>query len=1188
MYLKSVEAVGFKSFADKVEISFNKDITAIVGPNGSGKSNITDAIRWVLGEQSTRYLRASSMQDVIFAGTQNRRGMNMAQVILTFDNTDKSLPLEFAEVEVGRRIYKSGESEYFINKKSCRLKDIYSLFMDTGVGKGSLFVIGQNKVDEILNGRAEEKRILVEDIAGIVRYKQRKHESMQRLEKISENLLRVSDIKIELENNIVGLRKDAEKTREYNEVYKEFRQHHLILLAYNYKTYTHQLEQLEEKVREFSQMQQEQMNQLALLDMEQSRNNQENEVVQAEYAATNNELTDKVSLREQAAGQIKLLQERVKQINTKLQELAAGKEKLGNELLKIKDLTIVQLKEQESAQAGELERLNTEYSRLQTEYQELLDRYSIAEQEHEELQAMRNSKVGEYLDSKNKLEYLKKDLLQLKARSKLLVQDKENELIRYQELKQTIHALQNALLGLQSNEQSLREAIGSLQERKSTVLADIGKQQLEVENSNKVATRLHNDIVVLERLQASYQGFGSGIRSVLTAKESWRSGVVGAVAEVISVPEKYILAIETALGNSMQNIITKDEQTAKQAVNYLKQGKLGRATFLPMTSIRPSELKEQNILREQGILGTAESLVGVRDELRHIVSFLLGRVVVADNMDNALSIARKYGYRYRIVTLEGEVLNVGGSLTGGANSNNQPGFLARDEEIKRHRGNLQELNAKLQELQSKLESMKSEEQALTNSIADRQTELQNNLLEITKISGQEKHGQENLDKQAEIIRRLEQEAEQNQTDIADTDKAIDAAEQMLTELQASKDAHEQEIEELAAKLKQLQESKDAQQQVVNSVYTKLAGIRQSMDFVQEKLNNALESMDSIKAQMQELAEDIENNQEYLLQLNEELAEAEHGESELVTKVQELREQLAAVTKRRDSLLGMQIELQNKLRDQNSVQTSTDRSLSRYQSQVSERKIQISSALQAMQERYNATPEEGQELLDQGFDIKESKVMTETLKDKIQSLGLINPKAIQDYEQALEKVEFLSKQYQDLNEGKEHLDKIIEEINKSMTEKFKAAFNELNIHFNSTYQSLFGGGQARLEMVDENDWLNSGIDIYVQPHGKKVQSLSALSGGERSLTVIALLFAILSMKKTAFCVLDEIDAPLDEANINRFKDFLVRYGESTQFIMVTHRKSTMQIASTLYGVTMQEAGVSKVLSVHIKDVEEMKL
>lgn len=1188
MYLKAIEAVGFKSFADKVEIGFNKDITAIVGPNGSGKSNITDAIRWVLGEQSTRYLRASSMQDVIFAGTQNRRGMNMAQVILTFDNSDKSLPLEFNEVEVGRRIYKSGESEYFINKKSCRLKDVYSLFMDTGVGKGSLFVIGQNKVDEILNGRAEEKRILIEDIAGIVRYKQRKHESMQRLEKISENLLRVSDIKIELENNIVGLRKDAEKTREYNEVYKEFRQHHLILLSYNYQMYTRQLEQLQEKVQEFSKMQQEQMDQLALLDMEQSRNNQENEEVQAEYAAINNELTDKVSLREQAVGQIKLLQERIKQINTKLQELTVSKEKLGNELIKVRDLTIVQLQEQEREQAAELERLNAEYDELQVQYQQLLDKYSTVEQEYAELQSMRNAKVGEYLDSKNKLEYLKKDLMQLKARTKLLAQEKEAELVKFQELKQTLQALENALKGLKSNENNLQAMTGSLQERKAVVVTGIGKQQAELENLNKIATRLNNDIVVLERLQASYQGFGSGIRSVLTAKESWRSGVVGAVAEVISVPEQYILAIETALGNSMQNIITQDEQTAKQAVNYLKQGKLGRATFLPMTSIRGSELKEPNILREQGIIGTAESLVSVREDLRHIISFLLGRVVVADNMDNALLIARKYGYRYRIVTLEGEVLNVGGSLTGGTNSNNQPGFLARDEEIKRRKSKMQELNSQRQELQQKLDSMKSEENALTQSIADRQAELQHNLLEITKATGQEKHVQENLDKQAEQIRRVEQDAEQNQADIGATEGAIATAEQVLIELQASKDAHEQDIEQLAAQLKQLQDSKDAQQQVVNAVYTKLAGIKQSMDFVQEKLNNALESMDNIQVQATELAENIQSNSEYLLQLDEELNAAKQAETELVTQVQALRDSLAVVTKKRDSLLSMQIELQNKLRDQNSVQTSTDRSLSRYQAQVGERQIQISSALQAMQERYNATLEEGQELLDQGFDIKESKVMTEALKEKIQSLGLINPKAIQDYEQALEKVEFLNKQYQDLNEGKEHLDKIIEEINKSMTEKFKAAFNELNIHFNNTYQSLFGGGQARLEMVEENDWLNSGIDIYVQPHGKKVQSLSALSGGERSLTVIALLFAILSMKKTAFCVLDEIDAPLDEANINRFKDFLVRYGESTQFIMVTHRKSTMQIASTLYGVTMQEAGVSKVLSVHIKDVEEMKL
>lgn len=1188
MYLKSVEAVGFKSFADKVEIGFNKDITAIVGPNGSGKSNITDAIRWVLGEQSTRYLRASSMQDVIFAGTQNRRGMNMAQVILTFDNSDKSLPLEFNEVEVGRRIYKSGESEYFINKKNCRLKDIYSLFMDTGVGKGSLFVIGQNKVDEILNGRAEEKRILIEDIAGIVRYKQRKHESLQRLEKISENLLRVSDIKIELENNIVGLKKDAEKTKEYNEVYKEFRHHHLILLAHNYQLYTKQLEQLQEKVQEYTNMQQEQMQQLELLELEQNRNNQETEEVQAEYAAINNELTEKVSLREQAGGQVKLLQERIKQSQDKLEELQKNIEKLSSELGKLKEQTIVQLREQESIQAAELDSLNTEYQTLQDEYEALLNEYSAANQEHTELQTLRNAKMGEYLDSKNKLEYLKKDILQLQGRIELLQKEKNSETGKLQTLQTELQELLKHLDTLHAHDAALKADINALNADKNSLLQNIQQQLGNLEVLNKSFAKLNNELVVLERLQTSYQGFGSGIRSVLTAKESWHSGVIGAVAEVISVPEKYILAIETALGNSMQNIITENEQVAKQAVQYLKNGKLGRATFLPKTSIRGSELKETEILKEAGVLGTAESIVDVRADLSHIIKFLLGRVVVADNIDNALTIARKYGYRYRIVTLEGEVLNVGGSLTGGTNSNTQPGFLAREEEIKRHKSNLAELDSKKQALEAHIASLKNEDEQLAQKLAAKQSELQNNMLEITKFSGQNQHLQENLDRQNNQLKRMEQDIAQHQADVLSAEQAIVLAEQSLVALEASKDAHEQDIALVANKLGRIQSDKDSKQDAVNKVYTKLAGIRQSMDYIREKLQNATESMENIQAQSAELTQQIDRNEIYKLQLREDLEQVQQDETELTSKVQELRDRLVVITKKRDNLLSLQIELQTKLREQNSVQTSTDRSLSRYQSQVGERQLQIHSSLQAMQERYDATLEEAQEILEQGFDIKESKVMTETLKEKIQSLGLINPKAIQDYEQALQKVEFLTKQYNDLNEGKEHLDKIIEEINKSMIEKFKAAFNELNIHFNNTYQSLFGGGQARLEMVEENDWLNSGIDIYVQPHGKKVQSLSALSGGERSLTVIALLFAILSMKKTAFCVLDEIDAPLDEANINRFKDFLVRYGEATQFIMVTHRKSTMQIASTLYGVTMQEAGVSKVLSVHIKDVEEMKL
>lgn len=1185
MYLKSIEAIGFKSFADKIEVNFNKDITAIVGPNGSGKSNITDAIRWVLGEQSTRYLRASNMQDVIFAGTQTRKSMNMAQVSLTFDNTDASLPMDFSEIEISRRIYRSGEGEYFINKKNCRLKDIYNLFMDTGVGKGSLFVIGQNKVDEILNGRADEKRILIEDLAGIIRYKQRKMESLQRLEKIQENILRISDIKIELENNLIDIKNEAEKTREYNRIYQDYRTKSLILAVYNYNVCEKQLEQAREKLTEYVKIQEEQKEELAHLEMSQSSNNQDVEDVQSKYVKINNEITELVALREQTAGNILLLKEKIEHIQTQQNELVNNKEKLISICDEIKNKNIFELSAQQLQYKEEYLHLESEHKKLLEEYGLLTEEHNKVANIHLQLQEKVNVNLNAFIDSKNKVVYLERELQQTNSRIEQQKGLLDEYSIKLNSFNEQIIYLSSRTKDLTIENQKIQPQLIEYEQEEIRIQNKIKEQQLVVDRVDKEITKLNNDTIILERLQATYQGFGTGIKNVLMARESWRAGIVGAVAELVDVPRAYIVAIETALGGSAQHIVTENEETAKLAVAYLKKGKMGRATFLPKTNIKSYNTQNQAIISGQGFIGMADSLVTIKSGLEEILRFLLGRIIVVDNIDNALVIARKYDYKYRIVTLDGEVINVGGSLTGGIVDKAQPGFLVREEEMKNNKKRIAKMQDERYELSMVVNDFEEQIYSIQKSFKIGSECLQNNNIALRKLEVEEQHLNDMITQLQGQISKINQEINTYKKDYELMFREKIDTENLATSLQADKDAHSHDIKTLLDRVQRLQVDKENKNDLVNRIYNKLSITKQSFSYVTERIEEAKENLENTKKEIVALEVKYDNNVEQVNNAKQDLLNAELKEQGLTLQRQALNNRLIEITKIRESIFSTQREIQNKLKERNSIQNANERALSKAQSIVKERQMQIEGIESSILEKYQADMEEANSYYSNEIDIKQVKIDVADIKEQIQELGLINPKAIQEFEQAMEKVAFLDKQYNDLQIAREDLDKIISEINKAMISRFKEAFIELNSHFNNTYKDLFGGGEARLELVDESDWLNSGVDIFVRPHGKKVLSMNALSGGERSLTVIALLFAILSMKKTAFCVLDEIDAPLDEANLHRFKEFLIKYGEETQFIIVTHRKQSMQIANNLYGVTMQEAGVSKVLSVHVNDMME---
>ena len=1185
LYLKSLEANGFKSFAEKVTVSFKSGVIAVVGPNGSGKSNITDAIRWVLGEQSTRYLRASAMQDIIFSGTQARKAANLAQVSLVFDNTDHSLPVDYQEVEITRRLYRNGESEYYINKKACRLKDVHNLFLDTGVGKGSLFVIGQNKVDEILNGRADEKRVLIEDIAGIIKYKLKKQESLQRLDKIQENLLRICDIKIEYENNIQNLEVEAGKTAKYNELYELLKANSIQEYLFRYAGFQKNIEELEQKCQLEIVNKAKNNADIAALEENQAVNNTSLEKLDMQYTQMQATLTNLATNCEKISGHGKLLRERQQQLKSKINELDANQEKLITDYNRQVKINLTNLQKDKAYKQQELENLTILYEKVAEEYQKINISYLEKTKAYKHLQEELNIGINEYLDKKNQGLYLQKNLEQIKLRihkstTELSECEKSLEI-----LTASLQEQKNILFKQQQQQSMLRQTVTQKLQNKELLKQENSLKSEQLDKIGQQIQKIVNQNIILERLHASYQGFASGTRSVLAAKTSWRQGVIGAVVEVLKVPKEYITALETALGSSMQNIITKDDNIAKQAVQYLKDNKAGRVTFLPLNTIKEQKLSDSKILQELGVVGTAASLVNCRAELQVVASFLLERIIVVDNIENALKIAKKYNFRYRLVTLAGEVLNVGGSLTGGSLKNNEPSFLAREEELKNNKTKLIELKNQQSILQEAVVSIVQKLQDLDVILAKKMDEAQK-----LEISGSKQQTQiEYLIEKKQVLEKdckiIKTELVQATNELVETEQLIQSTEKLVTALENSKHSGKDDLSQYEQEIERLQTERESKLKAVNELEINQNALKQEIKYIDEKILYTQEDIEAIVVERKKIIGLIKENQSLEDKLLQEIIEIDKQQQQAEVEIAEQKRANAAIALKRESLLSEQINIQSALREKNLAQSNLERSVSKAEANLAEKKLQIENLQANLQEKFAVDLKQVENLQDENINIKECRKTIQLLQDELVKLGVINPKAIEDYNAAVEKLDFMQKQYQDLLESKENLDIIIRDIDKEMVERFKKAFKELNVEFAKTYKNLFSGGSARLELLQADDWLNSGVEIYVQPVGKKQQALSLLSGGERSLTVIALLFAILSMRKTSFCVLDEIDAPLDEANLHRFNRYLQEFGTNTQFIIVTHRKPSMQIANTIYGVTMQEPGVSKVLSVQIKDVEE---
>ena len=1185
MFLKSIEVQGFKSFANKMVFEFHKGITGIVGPNGSGKSNVADAVRWVLGEQSAKQLRGSKMEDVIFSGTESRKPLGFAYVAITLDNSDHQLAVEYDTVTVSRRVYRSGESEYKINGHNCRLKDVQELFFDTGIGKEGYSIIGQGQIDKILSGKPEERRELFDEAAGIVKYKRRKALTEKNLAEEQQNLSRVRDILYELEKQVGPLEKQSETARIYLK-------HRDTLKQYDANMYLLSFYQLKKDSAAID----EKMDIVST----QLKDSQENfEKIKSAYAQME-------ALMEQYDQKISQDQEICNQQALEKQRLEGGKNVLVSKTDGISskeeqfDALILETETGIEAKKKISEESEKELKALEEELQELEQHKNSSEEALNSMSGTMTS-LRDKIDSQNSdiIEFLN-EAANIKGRMQRYETMQEQTQIRQSELNQK-------LIALQSEESSEGELVEAFKKEAQGIELELERLQAEQSACQKRAARISDDLMkcreafnaaeksfheesaryqTLKNITERYDGYGVSIRKIMERKSDYK-GIIGVVADIIHVSKEYEIAIETALGGSISNIVTDNEQTAKSMIQFLKKNRFGRATFLPLTSIRGRRADNADrICGEEGVIGLASDLIRVDSQFGHLADYLLGRVFIVDHIDHALALAKKYRYSLRIVTLEGESLNPGGSLSGGAykNTGNLLGRHREMEELQKHVETLRKEGASLKQQINQLQSDKDSNKAAMekNTAEESRLTLHQNTVRLRLKQVDESRGEH-----AKSIKDINRETAQIKTQQEQIRQFRQQLTAQMDELETKKKNAEELVKSLTAKLEEISEQeKDFNNQTADmrihyaNQVQKKSFIRKSMDQNRSEIRHLQEKLadyraqkavfgsekDAIRRQIDEtevqiaaLAEEMTKSQAVLRQKTDERSKYAAEHKTFFAKREELSETISQLDKEQFRL-GSQKE------------------------KLEESRSQLSSY---MWEEYGLTYQTARELSDdalQALPLAKLKKMTADVKGQIKALGNVNVNALEEYKAVAERYETMKTQHDDMVEAEEKLAGIIEDLNSSMQKQFKEKFIQIQKEFDRIFKLLFGGGKGTLELADPENLLETGVIITAQPPGKKLQNMMQLSGGEKALTAIALLFAIQSLKPSPFCLLDEIEAALDDANVKRFAEYLHNLTKDTQFIVITHRRGTMNTADILYGITMQEKGVSTLVSVNLIENE----
>ncbi len=1183
MYLKSIEIQGFKSFANKIVFEFHNGITGIVGPNGSGKSNVADAVRWVLGEQRVKQLRGGSMQDVIFAGTQMRKAQGFAYVAITLDNQDHQLAIDYDQVTVSRRLYRSGESEYMINGSACRLKDVNELFYDTGIGKEGYSIIGQGQIDKILSGKPEDRRELFDEAAGIVKFKRRKGIAQKKLEDEKQNLVRVKDILSELEKQVGPLSRQAETARRYLQLKEE-------LKRYDVNAFLMESLRTKEQLLEFSGREGIVSGDLEEAKGAADRIREDYDRLSAEMSQLEEKLTKSRELLNQEnlkkgslEGQINVLNEQINTEKMNVEHLKNRMAAIGEEMGRRQEKLL-----EYGGEAKSLSAKTDEISESQRRAEDALKEADFLIQSIEQRIEEGKSQIIDTLNERASVTARRQRyetmLEQVNVRrseiSQKLLKIKSDESVQEEQLKKE----QEKSLALKKRLEAILKEQGEQEKGIEQAEAEIRRISRNLNEKHQAYQSAYSRLESLKNIAERYEGYGNSIRRVMDVKDRIR-GIHGVVADLITTEKEYETAIETALGGSIQNVVTDSEETAKRLIEYLKKNRYGRATFLPLTSVKTKGgFNQDGILREPGVVGLAHQLVHTDSLYQELIRYLLGRVVVADNIDHAIALARKYQHSLRIVTLEGELLAPGGSMTGGAFKSSS-NLLGRKREI-------EELEQACEKTQKASESLEKEldqaEQTLAGirKAAERTREEkeeaslgQNTVkMNIAQLESRRAEIRESAVDLVEEHRQLEDQARELK-------KNYDTLLADVEGLEAKNSQVNRQIEGLQAELEQGRTGREERLKELSSIQLEMANYRQKAAFIQENIGRIREELEGLLQEKETISQGRGGSdlaiQQKLLEIHkmrEEIAQAERQMGEFSTQIQEenrLKEEKGRSQK----------ELFEKREAVTERISGLDKDLFRIQSQKEKLEEKLDSQVNYIWNEYGLTYSTAEKLRDPEFtSLSEVKKETEQLKSSIKGLGSVNVNAIEDYKEVSERYEFLKTQHQDLIQAEEALVKIIEELDVGMRRQFEEQFAKIRQEFDAVFKELFGGGRGNLELMEDEDILEAGIQIISQPPGKKLQNMMQLSGGEKALTAIALLFAIQNLKPSPFCLLDEIEAALDDSNVDRFAGYLHKLTENTQFIVITHRRGTMVASDRLYGITMQEKGVSALVSVNLIEAE----
>lgn len=1182
MYLRRLELQGFKSFADKTVLELMPGLTTVIGPNGSGKSNISDAIRWVLGEQSMKSLRGTKSEDIIFAGTQNRKSLGFAEASLVFDNSDEKLPIEYSEVTVTRKIYRSGESGYYINKTPCRLKDILELFMDTGIGKDGYSIIGQGKIDDILSNKSEDRRHIFEEAAGIVKYRARKEESEKKLEHTKLNLLRVDDIVTEIEGSIGPLKEQSEKAKKYLDYRENLKNIEVGLFLHNIEENKNNLSKIEEDEKILKENYEDELTkqnkfQIQKDDLKSDIDNITNQIEEMQKLGF--ESTNKI---EKINSDIKVNEERISnnEINYKRFEEDINETK--NKIEELKEEQKTKENKKENLYKNK-EKFEAELKQKQEELEKISGKLSEKEIEIEEKKKKVEANVDLKYENQNVISTQNATFEEVEKREKTLKNEVQTTISELDSSRITKGEIEKEFSEIESKRNKAQEKLNNINEKRAESTQKIKEYEDEI---NKISYNIRmkdSRLKFLQETEKEKEGYSKSVKNLLLdcdKNKELSKGVCGVLANIVSTEKEYETAIEMCLGGSLQNIVTETESEAKKLVEHLRKNNMGRASFLPITSVKGRKIDKYDSKHINGIIGVASDLVKYEKKYEGIILSLLGRTIIVDNMDNGVELAKKNRYGFRIVTLKGDVINPSGSITGGSVMQKTVNILGRSREIESIQKEINVLNKKLENIQKEKENYLSD----IEDVLEEASSLEQNMQEIDITYATEKQKmvsiEENVERLENRLARLKQEQESIINKKQELNSIKEEAKEQIEKLSKENEELNNVIEEFANL------NKD-NQKYIDDLNFDITNLKISVSSFEE-------SEMSIKEMTERIGEDIKNNEESIRNKQEQLSNIKNDNKQLMNNINELKNKITQIKEdvensgnKVEKLKEERIKSNEKLEKTEKEIESLFKTIEGLKEQLVKIDVKktktaqdIEDIINKMWEEYELTPNSC-ENYEKPTNVAQTQKRVKEIREEIKKLGSINVDSIEEYKQLKERYDFMCEQRLDLEDAIAKLKKIINEMTQVMKEQFSEKFKIINKNFNEVFKELFGGGKAELILTDEQNILECGIEIQAQPTGKKLQNMSLLSGGERALTAIALLFAILKINPSPFCVLDEIEAALDDVNVFRYADYLKKFTKETQFLVITHRKGTMEAADTVYGVTMEENGISKLLSMKLK-------